>query len=103
DGARDSAAPRRLYVLDDPVTTIFGTQCLMARRLAERGVRFVQVYHTQTAKRKSCQLWDQHGGLKSELPNNCAATDRPLAALIADLKARRLLEDTLVIVGGEDR
>jgi hypothetical protein len=97
----ETAATRRLYGLDDPVTEIFGKQCLMARRLVERGVRFVQVYHTQTAKRASCQLWDQHGGLKTELPNNCAAVDRPIAGLLNDLKARGLLEDTLVVWGGE--
>ena len=92
---------RKLYGLDDPVTATFGRQCLMARRLSERGVRFVQVYHTQTSRRSSCQLWDQHGGLRTELPANCAATDRPIAGLLKDLKARGLLEDTLVIWGGE--
>lgn len=97
----ESAATRRLYGLDDPVTSIFGRQCLMARRLSERGVRFVQVYHTQTAKRSSCQLWDQHGGLRTELPANCAATDGPIAALLTDLKARGLLDETLVVWGGE--
>jgi len=73
----------------------------MARRLTERGVRMVQVYHTQTVKRSSCQLWDQHGGLKEELPNNCAATDKPIAGLLKDLKGRGLLDETLVIWGGE--
>jgi uncharacterized protein (DUF1501 family) len=73
----------------------------MARRLVERGVRFVQVYHTATSKRSSCQLWDQHGGLKTELPNNCASTDLPIAGLLKDLKARGLLQDTLVVWGGE--
>lgn len=97
----ESEATKNLYGLDDPTTEIFGKQCLMARRLAERGVRCVQVYHTQTAKRSSCQLWDQHGGLKEELPNNCAATDKPIAGLLKDLKARGLLEDTLVLWGGE--
>ncbi len=97
----ESEATRNLYGLDDPVTEIFGKQCLMARRLAERGVRCTQVYHTQTSKRKSCQLWDQHGGLRQELPNNCAATDKPIAGLLKDLKARGLLDDTLVIWGGE--
>jgi hypothetical protein len=101
DVAAESSATKALYGLDDPVTEIFGTQCLMARRLSERGVRMVQVYHTQTSKRSSCQLWDQHGGLKTELPNNCAATDKPVAALIKDLKARGLLDDTLVVWGGE--
>jgi uncharacterized protein (DUF1501 family) len=83
------------------LTETFGKQCLMARRLSERGVRMVQVYHTQTSKRSSCQLWDQHGDLKTELPNNCAAVDKPIAGLIRDLKARGLLKDTLVIWGGE--
>ena len=97
----ESPATRRLYGLADRTTEIFGKQCLMARRLVERGVRFVQVYHTQTAKRASCQLWDQHGGLKTELPANCAATDLPIAGLLRDLKARGLLQDTLVVWGGE--
>ena len=97
----ESEATRNLYGLDDPVTEIFGKQCLMARRLAERGVRCTQVYHTQTSKRKSCQLWDQHGGLREELSANCAATDKPIAGLLKDLKARGLLDDTLVIWGGE--
>jgi hypothetical protein len=101
DVERESPATKSLYGLDDPVTETFGKQCLMARRLSERGVRMVQVYHTQTSKRSSCQLWDQHGGLKAELPNNCAATDKPIAGLIKDLKARGLLNDTLVIWGGE--
>jgi hypothetical protein len=101
DVSRESEETRKLYGLDNPATEIFGKQCLMARRLSERGVRMVQVYHTQTAKRSSCQLWDQHGGLKTELPNNCAATDKPIAGLIKDLKGRGLLKDTLVIWGGE--
>jgi hypothetical protein len=101
DISHESPETKKLYGLDEPATEIFGKQCLMARRLSERGVRIVQVYHTQTAKRSSCQLWDQHGGLKSELPNNCAATDKPIAALIKDLKARGLLKDTIVIWGGE--
>ncbi len=101
DVASESAATHRLYGIGEPATDIFARQCLMARRLSERGVRFVQVYHTQTSKRSSCQLWDQHGGLKTELPNNCAAVDRPIAGLIRDLKSRGLLDDTLVVWGGE--
>jgi hypothetical protein len=97
----ESPATRALYGLDDSTTEIFGKQCLLARRMVERGVRVVQVYHTQTAKRSSCQLWDQHGGLREELPANCAATDKPIAGLLQDLKARGLLEDTLVLWGGE--
>jgi Protein of unknown function (DUF1501) len=101
DVAGESAETKKLYGLDEPMTETFGKQCLMARRLAERGVRMVQVYHTQTVKRSSCQLWDQHGSLKVELPNNCAAVDKPIAGLLKDLKARGLLDDTLVVWGGE--
>jgi hypothetical protein len=97
----ESDETKKLYGIDESATETFGKQCLMARRLAERGVRMIQVYHTQTEKRKSCQLWDQHGDLKKELPNNCAAVDKPIAGLLKDLKARGMLEDTLVIWGGE--
>ncbi len=101
DIERESPETKKLYGLDNPVTETFGRQCLMARRLSERGVRMVQVYHTTTSKRSSCQLWDQHGDLRTELPNNCAAVDKPIAALLKDLKARGLLKDTLVVWGGE--
>jgi hypothetical protein len=101
DVERESDATKRLYGLHEKTSEIFGRQCLMARRLVEHGVRFVQVYHTQTSRRSSCQLWDQHSGLKEELPANCAATDVPIAGLLKDLKARGLLKDTLVIWGGE--
>ena len=97
----ESEATKKLYGVGEGVTDIFGRQCLLARRLTERGVRMVQVYHTQTSKRSSCQLWDQHGGLKTELPNNCLATDKPIAALLKDLKSRGLLDETLVVWGGE--
>ncbi len=97
----ETKATKDLYGIGEPATDIFGKQCLMARRLVERGVRVVQVYHTQTSKRSSCQLWDQHGGLRTELPANCAATDRPIAGLLADLAGRGLLKDTLVVWGGE--
>ncbi len=101
DVSGESEATKKLYGLDEKVTETFGQQCLMARRLVERGVRMVQVYHTQTSKRSSCQLWDQHGQLAVELPNNCAATDKPIAGLLKDLKSRGMLDDTLVIWGGE--
>jgi hypothetical protein len=97
----ESPATKRLYGLNDKATEIFGKQCLMARRLVERGVRCVQVYHTVTSKRSSCQLWDQHGSLKAELSANCGATDKPIAGLLQDLKARGLWEDTIVLWGGE--
>lgn len=101
DVNKESEETRKLYGLDEKHTETFGTQCLMARRLVERGVRMVQVYHTQTSRRSSCQLWDQHGGLREELPLNCASTDKPIAGLLKDLKARGLLKDTLVVWGGE--
>ncbi|MDB6024881.1 MAG: hypothetical protein JWM68_1104 [Verrucomicrobiales bacterium] len=101
DVEAESPETKKLYGIGDDATDIFGKQCLMARRLVERGVRVAQVYHTQTTKRTSCQLWDQHGDLQKELPNNCAAVDKPIAGLLKDLKARGLLEDTLVIWGGE--
>ena len=70
----------------------FAANCLLARRLAERGVRFIQLYH---------QDWDHHGGLPNALPKICKETDRPAAALIQDLKQRGMLDDTLVVWGGE--
>jgi hypothetical protein len=97
----ETPATKALYGIGEGMTDIFGRQCLMAARLAERGVRMVQVYHTTTAKRASCQLWDQHGSLRAELANNCAATDKPIAGLLKDLKSRGLLDDTLVVWGGE--
>ena len=97
DLTRESAATGRLYGLDQPATEMFGRQCLLARRLVERGVRFVQLYHTTGG----FQPWDQHSDLKGGHAKNAAATDRPFAGLLADLKARGLLDDTLVIWGGE--
>src|SRR5438132_7160991 len=101
DIERESPATKKLYGIGEEISDIFGKQCLMARRLTERGVRMVQVYHTQTSKRSSCQLWDQHRALRKELPNNCAAVDQPIAGLLQDLKARGLLNETLVVWGGE--
>ncbi len=101
DVERETEATKKLYGMDDSTTATFGKQCLMARRLVERGVRMVQVYHTQNVNRSSCQLWDQHGNLRNGLRENCAATDKPIAGLLQDLKARGLLKDTLVIWGGE--
>jgi hypothetical protein len=93
----ESPTTRRLYGLDDPTTESFGKQCLLARRLVERGVRFVQVYDTARGNNS----WDHHGGLKQELPKSCAGVDRPIAGLLADLKGRGLLDNTLVVWGGE--
>src|SRR5204863_4028492 len=87
----------RLYGLDQPATETFGKQCLLARRLIERDVRFVQLYHTTGG----FQPWDQHSDLKKGHEKNAIATDLPIAGLLKDLKQRGLLEDTLVIWGGE--
>lgn len=97
DLTRESAATRRLYGVDQEPTDIFGRQCLLARRLVERGVRFVQLYHTSGG----FQPWDQHSDLKGGHARNARATDRPIAGLLDDLNARGLLEETLVIWGGE--
>ena len=80
------------YGKDVKTPGTFAANCLLARRLAERGVRFIQLYH---------QGWDQHGSLPQQLPNQCRETDQASAALVQDLKQRDLLKDTLVIWGGE--
>jgi len=92
----ESAATHQLYGTDKPVTEMFGRQCLMARRLVERGVRFIQLFDAPKNN-----AWDHHSGLAEELPKRCAAVDQPIAALLFDLKSRGLLEDTLVLWGGE--
>ena len=92
----ESAATLRLYGMDDKKTEDFGRQCLLARRYAERGVRFVQVTHSDTNVQ-----WDQHGDLKVGHEKNALEVDRPIAGLLCDLKSRGLLEDTLVLWGGE--
>lgn len=96
DLSRESPATHRLYGTDQPTTELFGRQCLLARRLAERGVRFIQLFD---APRNNA--WDHHSGLRDELPKRCAAVDQPIAALLTDLQALGMLDDTLVIWGGE--
>jgi Protein of unknown function (DUF1501) len=88
----------KLYGLDQPDTEEFGRQCLLARRLVERGVRFIELL---PPLRKGLDRWDQHGGLEEGHRINAKAVDRPIAALLKDLKARGLLQQTLVIWGGE--
>jgi hypothetical protein len=88
----ESKATRALYGIDDSHTAEFGRRCLLARRLAERGVRFVQVRHA---------YWDQHGELRKKHASLAAGCDRPIAGLLSDLKSRGMLEDTLVLWGGE--
>jgi len=89
----ESDATKKLYGIDDPMCEDFARQCLMARRLSEKGVRFVQVSHTYK--------WDQHADLKRDHAQNAREVDKPIAGLLQDLKARGLLKDTLVLWGGE--
>ena len=94
--SQESKATQELYGMhaEDAATREYGSRCLLARRLIERGVRFVQVY-TQN------QLWDSHGSIISGLPRACRKVDQPSAALVADLKARGLFDETVVHWGGE--
>ncbi len=96
DLSDETAATQSLYGLNDPVTANFGRMCLMARRFAEAGVRFIQVTHSDSKVQ-----WDQHSDLKDGHEKNAREVDQPIAALLQDLKARGLLEDTLVWWGGE--
>ncbi len=94
DLSQETEATREMYGLNDPVTQSYGKRCLMARRLVERGVRFVQLYIEG-------QIWDNHSDLETGLRYCCAKTDKPVAALIRDLKRTGLLDTTLVMWGGE--
>ena len=92
DFSQESKSVLDEYGPDVSMPGTFAANCLLARRLAERGVRFIQLYH---------QDWDHHGGLPAALPNLCRETDQPAAALVKDLRQRGLLDDTLVVWGGE--
>jgi len=94
----ESAATRKMYGLDDPETEEFGRECLLARRLVERGVRFVELL---PPFRKGIDRWDQHQSLEDGHRVNARAVDKPIAGLLQDLKSRGLLDSTLVIWGGE--
>lgn len=94
DISHESEATRKLYGLDDKVTETFGRNCLTARRLLEHGVRFVQVWSGTAGAKDN---WDNHSDIPKELPFIANATDKPVAALVKDLKSRGLLEDTLII------
>jgi len=96
DLSSESEATQQLYGIDDPVTEDFGRQCLMARRFLEEGVRFVQVTHSDSEVQ-----WDQHSNLYQGHTKNAAEVDKPIAGFLTDLKARGLLDDTLVLWGGE--
>lgn len=94
DLAQESQGTHAEYGLDRPETSDFGRRCLLARRLIERGVRFVQVW---SGPQGAVNNWDNHGNIEKELPPMAVSVDRPIAALLRDLKARGLDEDTLVI------
>lgn len=98
DLSRETAETKALYGLDNPRTAEFGTRCLLARRLVERGVRFVQLY---SGGGPVAYQWDAHDDIDANHQKMCGMTDKPVAALITDLKRRGLLDDTLVIWGGE--
>jgi len=94
DIARETAATHEMYGLNNPDTEEFGARCLIARRLVERGVRFVQLYTKN-------QYWDHHSSIISSLPSSCKKVDVPAAALVKDLKQRGMLDTTVVHWGGE--
>ncbi len=96
DVNRETETTRKLYGLDNPITEPFGRQCLMARRLVERGVRFVQLYHGGLGNQNT-DTWDAHGNVQENHSQHAAEVDRPVSALLTDLKARGLLDSTLVI------
>ncbi len=95
DLSGETEETRRLYGMDEEPTATFGRNCLLARRLVERGVRFVQLYHGAGSK------WDAHSGIEKNHTENCRSSDKPVAGLLKDLKRRGLLDETLVIWGGE--
>jgi hypothetical protein len=94
DVSKESEATHKAYGLDNAVTEEFGRRCLLARRLVERGTRFVQVWSGQQGATGN---WDNHGSIPKELPPIAASVDQPIAALLRDLKTRGLFEDTLLI------
>ena len=100
DLSGESGATKKLYGMDADYahTKTYGRQCLLARRMVERGVRFIELTIPMV---DGYQRWDAHGGLKSNHGNNARAVDQPIAGLLADLKQRGLLDSTLVVFGGE--
>ncbi|HTN74371.1 MAG TPA: DUF1501 domain-containing protein [Pirellulaceae bacterium] len=94
DLSQETQSTHQAYGLDDPITEDFGKRCLLARRMIERGVRVVQVWSGANGPTKN---WDNHNSIVKELPPMARATDKPTAALLADLKARGLLDDTLLL------
>jgi Protein of unknown function (DUF1501) len=97
DLSKETEAIRKLYGLDDPKTELYGKQCLIARRMVEKGVRFIELL----CPNLGYDRWDQHGNLKKGHEDNARSVDKPIAGLLIDLKQRGLLNETLVIWGGE--
>ena len=95
DLTEETQETQLLYGMDQPETAVFGRNCLLARRLVERGVRFVQLYHGTGS------AWDSHDNIERQHPPMCRSSDKPVAGLLKDLKRRGLLEKTLVVWGGE--
>lgn len=95
DLSQETAETKSLYGLDDQETSEFGRNCLLARRMVERGVRFIQLYHGAGSK------WDAHSGIESNHTKMCRGMDKPVAGLLTDLARRGLLDETLVVWGGE--
>lgn len=96
DVKSETEATRQMYGLDDPMSEAFGRQCLLARRMVERGVRYVMALHGAGGDR-----WDDHGDVKGRIPKHCKEVDKPVAGLLQDLKARGLLDETLVVWASE--
>jgi uncharacterized protein (DUF1501 family) len=95
DLSKETEATKALYGMDAPETAVYGRNCLLARRLVENGVRFVQLYSGAGSK------WDSHAKIEENHTRLCRAVDKPIAGLLTDLKQRGLLDETLVIWGGE--
>lgn len=95
DLSDETKSTKSMYGMDEEITAKFGRMCLLSRRLVERGVRFVQLYHGAGSK------WDAHSGIEANHTKMCGQSDKPVAGLLRDLKQRGLLESTLVVWGGE--
>jgi hypothetical protein len=98
DFSKETEATRTMYGLDEEITSEFGRECLIARRLVERGVRFIELL---SPARKGIDRWDQHSAIEKGHRVNAQSTDKPIAGLLKDLKSRGLLDSTLVVWGGE--
>jgi len=98
DFAQETAATQKLYGIDEERTADFGKKCLLARRLVERGVRFIQIY---SGGNHNDANWDAHGDMKVNHTKHAGNTDKPIAGLIKDLKQRGLLDETIIVWGGE--